>query len=198
MAEIDAAKEWGNYPAPSNDSEINYESAASKEEFVSTEHEGFDFTDAMSRFGAVIGLGPLLVAAGIALNAGSEEIYPIVFIGLLSSLFGSLTGFFAGRKLSRSIMNSKGKSPLTFILSVPFFGFLWGAASGAAAGLPLFIFGVFPGAIIGSMIGMVAAILITLFFELFSEDDRLSAGRFYPLAVGFMLTVVGGLFGAAQ
>ena len=106
-------------------------------------------------FGLMLGaFPPAAMFLRVAMDGKLDGwVFGVMFI---INLISAVVGFFSGKVVAKAMRNLENKSWLMMILAMPFVGLLWGAATGAAGGVVVFILVAQPGANIGGPGGAAA------------------------------------------
>jgi uncharacterized membrane protein YedE/YeeE len=75
------------------------------------------------------------------------------------------------------------------LLTVPFFGLIWGFFTGTTGGLLFFGIGAIGGMIWAIPVGMVAFPLFAIFHRLLQCNRLIERGLYLPIAFGIILTI---------
>jgi hypothetical protein len=147
-----------------------------------------------SYFGLLLGaFPPAAMFVRFAIDGRVEGwVFGVMFI---INLISAVVGFFSGKvvaKIIRPVENSRWSAML---LILPFIGLLWGAVSGAAGGIIVFVFGAFFGAILGGLVGSAALPIFTVFHRLLKKGELIELKHFLPVAFGVTFIICGFILG---
>ncbi len=112
-----------------------------------------------------------------------------IFLFFIMNVFCALAGLYLGSKLSRLASAAEDSHWLLTLASAPCLGFLWGAATGAAGGLPAFGIGAIFGAICAVPVGALAFALFMPLHRLLARGGMIDARHLWPLACGVVAIV---------
>lgn len=147
-----------------------------------------------SYFGLLLGVFP--PAAMFLRFAVDARLDGWVFgVMLIINLISAVVGFFSGKVVAKAVRSAEKLGWLSMILVVPFLGLLWGAVSGAAGGVVVFIFGAFFGAILGGMVGSAALPVFTIIHRLLKKGESIELKHFLPVAFGITFVICGFILG---
>jgi hypothetical protein len=115
-------------------------------------------------------------------------IWIAVFL-LWVNIVTAAAGYFTGKVIGM-VLSSFGQRSFTFFaLVIPLIGFLWGAVSGVAGGVFIFVVGAFFGAMLGGMVGAVALPLFFLAHRFLRVGDMLELKHFMPIAFAITFSI---------
>lgn len=143
-----------------------------------------------SWLGAMLGTFPpaTLFAMFLVSSNGPEPAIVVALLGLVTAVT-AVTGYFSGKVVAQLVTNIRRISLSTSLLLVPLVGFLWGAVSGAAGGLFLFIIGAAFGGAIGGAVGAVALTAFFLLYRKLTVAGMIELTHFLPLSLGVTFTI---------
>lgn len=147
-----------------------------------------------SYFGLMLGaFPPLAMFIRFAVDARLEGwIFGVMFI---ITLISSVVGFFSGKAVAKVVRSAENLGWFSMILALPFIGLLWGAISGAAGGIIIFVFGAIFGAILGGAVGAVALPVFTIIHRLLKKGESIELKHFLPVAFGVTFAICGFILG---
>lgn len=156
------------------------------------------FEKSFAYFGLLLGtFPPLAFFIGFFMNSGGFRTDRIWIFGLLAvvNLLTAIVGFFSG-KIVGKWMRELDKHPLGAVLPLaPFIGILWGAVSGGAGGLIIFVFGAIIGAFFGGAVGSVALPIFIIFHRWLKKGEMIDRRHFLPVAFGIIFTICAFILG---
>lgn len=152
--------------------------------------------DAYRLFGMCLGALPpaaiffRIFGYGLPLLPAREASAGLFFLCLVMNVVccwvGAIMGGFIGRRTYHL-----DEAPWVSIAALGvLFGFLWGAATGAAGGAVFFGFGALFGMICAVPVGGLAFGLFTPLHRLLARGGMIEAGHFWPLACGITMALV--------
>jgi hypothetical protein len=100
-----------------------------------------------------------------------------------------IAGYYSGKLVSRMLDALRGRSFSLQAFCVPMTGLIWGAISGAAGGIFIFIIGAVFGAVLGAVVGAVALSAFYPLFRLTANMGWIELKHFLPLAFGVTFTI---------
>jgi len=149
-----------------------------------------DSRQAFGLFGLMIGSLPLFAVALNILFPGGGDASGVASIFAVVGVITGLTGFGLGRRfVPRAVRYASNCSAPNRVALWIVIGLAWGAVSGAAGGLVIFIFGAFFGAIIGGVIGAVAVPIMVALHSSVRVGDFVETKHFLPIAFGISLSL---------
>lgn len=119
---------------------------------------------------------------------GSEDVW-ILGVFAIANVISAIAGYFSGKMIGKITSEMETISWTKMLLTLPFFGILWGILAGGAGGVIFFVIGAIFGAIIGALVGSVALPLFTIFHRLLKRGDKIERKHFLPLAFGTSLVI---------
>jgi hypothetical protein len=153
---------------------------------------------AFAYFGFMLGAMPptSMVFKMVAENAVREPIH-IVFIMFLAwaGFFTGLVGYVTGRYIPSAIGSVSNLRVPNRIAMLSLIGFVWGAISGAAGGLFLFIIGSVVAAFVGGIVGAVAVPIFAALHHLLRRGDVIEVKHFLPISFGISLLLCAFILG---
>jgi len=150
-----------------------------------------DLRSAYAYFGLMIGIMPLLAwLLALCMLRGARGGVPAVLLifiaaGAVTGIVGYLTGRFVATAVERAGQFRQPNRIMLIVLT----GLAWGAVSGAAGGLLIFIVGAIFAAIIGGVIGALCLPVIATLFGLVRKGDLIELKHFLPITLGTTLSV---------
>ena len=147
-----------------------------------------------SYFGLLLGaFPPAALFIRFTIDARPEGwVFGVMFI---INLISAVVGFFAGKLVGKAMRSVENLGWLSMILTLPFIGLLWGAVSGGAGGIIVFVFGAFFGAIIGGIVGSAALPAFTVLHRLLKRGESIEMKHFLPIAFGVTFIICGLILG---
>ena len=141
-------------------------------------------------FGAMLGTFPPATLFGMFLvsSDGPEPALVAALLGFVTAVT-AVAGYFLGKIVAALITNIRRMSLSSSLLLVPLVGFCWGAVSGAAGGVFLFIIGAFFGGAIGGAVGAVALTAFFLLYRKLTVAGMIELKHFLPLSFGVTFTI---------
>ena len=147
-----------------------------------------------SYFGLMLGaFPPVAMFIRFAVDARLEGwIFGVMFI---ITLISSVVGFFSGKVVAKAVRSAEKLNWFLMILALPFIGLLWGAVSGAAGGIIIFVFGAIFGAFLGGAVGALALPIFTIIHRLLKKGESIELKHFLPIAFGVTFAICGFILG---
>lgn len=148
-----------------------------------------------SYFGLMLGaFPPAAMFLRVAMDGKPEGwIFGVMFI---INLISAVVGFFSGKLVAKAIRSFEQMNWLPMVLALPFLGLLWGAVTGAAGGVIVFVVGAFFGAILGGIVGSATLPAFTILHRLMKKGESIELKHFLPLALGITFVICGFILGA--
>ncbi len=153
---------------------------------------------AFAYFGFMLGSMP---PASIALKMVAEnpvrepmQVLFIVFLacaGLVTGTVGYATGRYVPSAMS-TVSNFRVPNRIAMLSLI---GLVWGAISGAAGGLFLFIIGSIFAAIVGGIVGAVVVPIFAVLHHLLRRGDVIEMKHFLPISFGISLVLCAFILG---
>lgn len=143
-------------------------------------------------FGILLGVfPPLAIFTRFYMNNGNLRFEDLWILGVIAvvNLITAVVGYFTGKAVGKIVSELEKLSWTKMMLAMPFIGLLWGAISGAAGGVIIFIFGAIFGAMIGALVGSIALPLFTVFHRKLKKEDKIDQKHFLPLAFGITMII---------
>lgn len=156
------------------------------------------FEKAFGLFGLLLGtFPPLAFFLGFFTDTGGFRFNEIWVFGLLAivNLLTAIVGFFSGRIVGRWARELDKYSLGAVLLLAPFIGILWGAVSGGAGGLIIFVFGAIIGAFFGAAVGGAALPLFIVLHRWLKKGEMIDRRHFLPVAFGITFTICAFILG---
>jgi hypothetical protein len=147
--------------------------------------------EAFGYFGLMIGsLPPLAVVLKIAVSSGPHVATGLLLLIAAAGMVTSVIAFQLGRRYIPGVLRSVSEfSILNRVALWAVIGFFWGAISGAAGGLVIFLIGSVFAAIVGGIIGSITLPVIVTLYSSVRVGDVIETKHFLPIAVGVTLSV---------
>lgn len=155
-----------------------------------------DLRNAFGYFGLMIGSLPPLAFVLKALLANGSGNTGLLLLIAAAGIVTGIVGFRIGRSFVPdalryiSTFSLGSRLPLWILL-----GFVWGAVSGAAGGLFIFLIGSIFAGILGGLVGAMTVPTMVVLHSLLREGDLIETKHFLPIAFGITLTFCGYLLG---
>lgn len=162
----------------------------SKQDVIDSMIRPIDSKRAFALFGLMIGtLGPLSIFVKLLSDAGglrnNELLFPVLC--LVATIATATVGYFTGKVVGNIIQKINAQRfSVAFQLYI-LTGLCWGAVSGFAGGIFLFLVGSIFGAFIGAAFGGAATLAFGLFHRYLSTDGVIERRHFLPLSFGTVL-----------
>jgi hypothetical protein len=147
-----------------------------------------------SYFGLLLGaFPPAAIFVRFAIDGRLDGwVFGVMFI---INLISAVVGFFSGKLVAKMVRLVEKGSWSSMLLILPFIGLLWGAVSGAAGGVIIFVFGAFFGAVLGGIVGSIALPFFTVFHRLLKRGESIELKHFLPVAFGVTFIICGFILG---
>jgi hypothetical protein len=149
-----------------------------------------DATQVFKYLGAMLGTFPTAAffLSFLLSTTGADKGLAAALLAVVT-IACTVTGYHSG-KVVGTLMTAIGKRSLSFgLLAVPFLGFAWGAVSGAAGGVFIFVIGAFFGAFIGGAVGAAALTAFFLLYRKLTIAGMLELKHFLPVASGVTFSI---------
>jgi hypothetical protein len=160
------------------------------------EHRAFEFMrspvsveDASALLGALLGVFPPVAICIRVFWRAFADSGVVLFLIAIPITVTAFTGYGLGRIVGKIISVAEEKDWITMTVFLTLVGGAWGAVSGFAGGLPIFVVGAFFGGFFGMIVGAVALPLFAVFHRLLNTAGYVDRSRLLPLAVGTSLTI---------
>lgn len=155
-------------------------------------------TTVFGLFGLIIGSLPPLA---IAVKSISETVtlrpphFILIALLVVSSIVTGIVGAVLGRRVPAAIDSARGLRIPNRLAALVLLGISWGAVSGIAGGVFLFLFGAFFGAIVGAVIGALTVPAMVTMYEILRRGEVMDSRHFAPIAIGLTLAVCAFIIG---
>jgi hypothetical protein len=139
-------------------------------------------------FGAMLGLFP---PAAVLMNITSSLArgWWIVIYFAPAILVTTLVGYRLGSTVANVLRKLERLDWIMMTLFVMLLGGAWGALSGIAGGLPIFVVGAIAGGYLGAIVGGIALPIFAIFHRFLNVDGFLDRRVLVPLTAGISLSI---------
>jgi hypothetical protein len=147
-----------------------------------------------SYFGLMLGVfPPAAMFIRFAIDARLDGwVFGVLFI---INLISAVVGFFSGKLVAKAMRSFETMSWQKMLLVAPFLGLLWGALTGGAGGIIVFVFGAFFGAMLGGIVGGIALPVFSVFHRILKRGESIDLKHFLPIAFGVTFVICGFILG---
>jgi hypothetical protein len=170
-----------------------FNSAREEEEFLLMRCPVAD-KEAYARFGLLLGTLPpaaifLKLFGGVLAGPGRGFDPTFIIVLLVMNVFCAAAGRYFGSRLSRLASAAEELRWPTMLLGAAGIGFIWGVATGAVGGLPVYGFGAIVGALCAVPVGMLAFFLFMPLHRLLTRGGMIDSRHLWPLACGVVAVI---------
>lgn len=153
---------------------------------------------AFSYFGYMIGTMPpaAIVVKAIA-NGDGADMSQVLFLVLLliAGITTGFVGYLTGKYVPGAIIRVKDFALPNRVALYSLIGLAWGAVSGTAGGLFLFIIGAIFAGVVGGIVGAFTVPVVIMLHEALRRGDLIEMKHFLPVAFAITLSLCAFILG---